>query len=453
MANETRALADYAAGLRYEHISADALRRAKDCLIDSIACMLYAQKASWTRIVIDQIRARGETGRSHFLGTDLGPIRAESAALGNGILTHAWEIDCLRKPGAGVHPGATLVPAAIAAAQERHANGKALLTSIVAGCEVMFRIGNATKHTAEPRGFHSPGLTGTFGAAVSAGFVFGISASAMANALGIAGSMSAGLLEFSAGHGGGMVKRLHMGRAAESGIMAARWADAGFSGPPTVLEGKHGFLNAFCDEKDIPALVRGLGTDFEILNLCLKRYPCHITSHTAVRAVELLRGEHKFAGSDVSGIVVETSKRMAELNSNKSASDQVAVQYTIPFCVAVALDHDTTDPDSWGEEAFGAAETKALRKIIDVIPRQSGDGVDLDWTSTIHITLKDGRQFERHQSDFPGTPTTPLNPDQLGQKFTALTRHLRVDRMADLLERLEKIEDEPDLDWLTGSNQ
>ena len=450
MANETRALAEYAACLRYEDISPEALRRAKDCLIDSIGCMLYARKARWIGIVVEQIRARDERGRCHLLGTGLPPMRAETAALGNGILTHAWELDCLRKPGAGVHPGATVVPAAIAAVQERQADGRALLTAIVAGCEVMFRIGNATLHTAEPRGFHSPGLTGTFGAAVAAGTVFGLSGAAMTNALGIAGSMSAGLLEFSAGHGGGMVKRLHMGRAAESGIMAARWADAGFTGPATVLEGKHGFLNAFCDERNVPALLRGLGTEFEMLNLCLKRYPCHITSHTAVRAVELLRAEHGFSGKDVTGIVVETSKRMAELNSNKSASDQVAVQYTIPFCVAVALDHDTTDPDSWGEEAFRAPEITALRQRIEVVPHAQAAKVDLDWASTLHITLKDGRRLDKHQSDFPGTPNSPLDAAQLGHKFLNLTRDMPGGRAQSLLERLERIDMETTLDWLSG---
>jgi len=129
---------------------------------------------------------------------------------------------------------------ALAVAQERGIGGRDLLAAVVAGSEVMIRIGRATKHNNEGRGFHAPGTTGPFGGAVAVGRLLKFDAATMTNALGIAGSLSCGLLEFARSGTGAMVKRLHLGRAAESGVLAASLAEEGFTGPQSVLEGPFG---------------------------------------------------------------------------------------------------------------------------------------------------------------------------------------------------------------------
>ena len=146
----------------------------------------------------------------------------------------------------------------------------------------MIRIGRATGHTNEARGFHAPGTTGPFGAAVAGGRLLGLDATAMTNALGIAGSLAGGSWNSPRGDGG-IVKRLHLGRASEAGVLAASLAAAGFAGPRTVLEGEFGFLRVFCTEFDKAALTRGLGDEFVTLSTVLKRYPCHATAHAAVK--------------------------------------------------------------------------------------------------------------------------------------------------------------------------
>ena len=143
-------------------------------------------------------------------------MQAPAAALANGALAHAFELDSLTRPGAGAHPGATVLPPALAVAQQGARGGKDLIAAFVAGNEVMIRIGRATGHTNEARGFHAPGTTGPFGAAVACGHLLGLDAAAMTNAIGIAGSLAGGLLEFARGDGG-IVKRLHLGRASEAG--------------------------------------------------------------------------------------------------------------------------------------------------------------------------------------------------------------------------------------------
>src|SRR5215467_11670650 len=186
------------------------------------------------------------------------------------------------------------------------------------------------------RGFHAPGTTGPFGAAVAAGHLLGLNADRMTNALGIAGSLCGGLLEFARGNGG-MVKRLHLGRASEAGVLAASLAAGGFTGPRTVIEGQFGFLRVFCTAWDEAELTRGLGEEFLVSTTVLKRYPCHATAHPAVRAVRDLQAEHGFAAAAVEAITVTGTERVVERHNILEPADLMLAQYSIPFSVALAL--------------------------------------------------------------------------------------------------------------------
>src|SRR5881392_719379 len=198
MAGETIRLAEYAAGLRYEDLPKEVLAAAKDAIIDTIAACICGSALPWSRIIIDYAERTGPGGASRILGRG-SAVQAPSAALANGALAHAFELDSLTRPGAGAHPGATVLPPALAIAQERGADGRALIAAFVAGNEVMIRIGRATGHTNEARGFHAPGTTGPFGATVACGHLLGLDGATMANAIGIAGSLAGGLLEFARG--------------------------------------------------------------------------------------------------------------------------------------------------------------------------------------------------------------------------------------------------------------
>jgi 2-methylcitrate dehydratase PrpD len=310
----------------------------------------------------------------------------------------------------------------------------------------MFRIGHATKHSNEARGFHAPGTTGPFGAAVASGHLMRLDAATLTNALGIAGSCSAGLLEFAAAGNGAMVKRLHMGRAAEGGILAASLAAEGFTGPTSVLEGEYGFLRVFCDDWDMAELTRGLGRDWFTRDIMLKRYACHITAHNPVEATIDLRNEHKFSAADVTSIEIAGNERMAKTNNIPAPPDVMLAQYSIPFSVALSLYRDPVDPDSFDESAVHdrAILDLAARTRMVVTPGQ--DRRDLAATVTIRLT--DGRVLSRRVTSFKGTPERPFDRDGLRDKFLSLTRRLGRDRMAALFDRLQGIESEPGLDWL-----
>jgi 2-methylcitrate dehydratase PrpD len=444
MAGETVRLAEYAAGLRYEDLPGAVVAAAKDAIIDAVAACICGAALPWSRIVIDYAERTGPGGTSRILGRG-SAVQAPSAALANGALAHAFELDSLTRPGAGAHPGATVLPPALAVAQQQGGiSGRALIAAFVAGNEVMIRIGRATGHTNEARGFHAPGTTGPFGAAVACGHLLGLDMAKMTNAIGIAGSLAGGLLEFAKGDGG-TVKRLHLGRASEAGVLAASLADAGFAGPKTVLEGQFGFLRVFCTEFDEAELTKGLGRDFVTLSTVLKRYPVHATAHAAVRAVRDLQAAHGFAGSDVEGITVTGSKRMIERHAIAEPADLMLAQYSIPFCVALALFREARDPESYDESALNDPQIRSLTRRVKLVPEAaSGHGA---MGSTVTVTLGDGRHFERH------VDSGLLEPGELPDKFTRLTRAaLGETGAARLFARLQLLEEETSLDWLGKSS-
>jgi len=440
-------LGEFATGLRFADIPPAVLARTRDCVADTVAATVYGHAARAGQIVTELYRGR-ESGQAAVLGAPASFPKqaAENAALVNGTLAHALELDSLRQPGAGVHPGAVLVTAALAVAQDEDRSGADLLTALVAGCEVMFRVGAATRHSAEGRGFHAPGLTGPFGAAIACGHLIGLDARQMAMALGIAGSLGGGLLEFAASGEGGMVKRLHLGRAASSGVLAARLAQRGFTGPSSVLEGAHGFLHAYCSETDLPALTSGLGRDWETLKICFKAYPCHITAHTPVEAVRRLKAAHGFAADDVAQVEVAGTPKMAALHGNRAPSDPVAAQYSIAFCVAAALARDPEDPATFTQSLADPTIMGLCARVV-----VTGDGGFVSsWATRTTVRLHDGRSFTAEVDVAPGFPAQPFTAEQLRRKFIALTADLGP-AAAPLFDRLQRLEDEPSLQWLTAS--
>jgi 2-methylcitrate dehydratase PrpD len=443
---DTERLAAFAASLRYDDLPPAVVQRAKDCMCDTVAAIVYGAELPWSRMVIAQARRVSAVGRCSILGTGGSQVQPTAAALANGAMTHGFELDSLTKPDSGSHPGATVFTAALAVAQDRGLSGRDLLTAFVAGTESMIRIGHATRHTNEARGFHAPGTVGPFGAAAAAGRLMGFDAARMTNALGIAGSCAGGLLEFAHAGNGAMVKRLHMGRAAEGGVLAASLAADGFTGPTSVLEGEYGFLRVFCTDWDVAELTRGLRTDYFTLDIMLKRYACHITAHNPVEAALELRNAHKFAPSDVAAITVAGNERMARTNNIPAPGDMMMAQYSIPFSVALSLYRDPVDPRSFDETAVRdpAILDLASRTAMTVTPGQDRRNLAV----TVTIRLKDGRERSRPVTSFKGTPERPLARADLQEKFLLLTKRVGGERMMPLFDRLQALEEEKTLDWL-----
>jgi 2-methylcitrate dehydratase PrpD len=436
MDTAARTLARFAATLGLPDVPALDVARATQCVIDTVGVALLGSSFPWARTAREYAGRYGGGGTSRVLGWPQ-RVAAPLAALANGVAAHAFELDSLRKPGAGVHPGAALVPVALALGEELHSSGAEILAAIVAGCEAMFRVGAASKHSSEALGFHAPGLTGPFGAAIVAGRLLHLDVDRLCRALGIAGSLCSGVLAFAKADNGAMVKRLHLGRAAESGILAARFAQDGFEGPDTILEGGGGFLDVYCAEADPVLLTAGLGGRWETRNLCIKRYPCHVTAHTPVDSVRALRERNGLRAEDVAAITVRASAKVASHHSAREAGDVMAMQYSVPFCVAIALLDDVDDPLAFGERALRNPQVHALAAKVTCESGLAG------WASDVRVELRDGRALSCASDDFLGTPSQPLSAAQLAAKFLRCAGKFA--HAQSLLAKLEAIADVRDV--------
>ena len=443
MPTAAEVLGKFAAELAFDDIPPAVVERAKAGIIDTVAVAAFGAQFPWSRMVGEYARRYGSGGPCSLIGLKGERVHAPYAALANGAFAAALEQDASYYPSAGTHSGSALMPPVLALCEETNADGKTAIAAFVAASEVNNRIGSASNNariSPEAMGFHAPGLAGPFGAAVGAGRVLGLNAQQMTHALGIAGSLSAGILAFTKSTQGGMVKRLHLGRAAESGVLAARLASTGYTGPETVLEGKFGYLDAYCRDGDPSMLVAGLHQDWKTLRISMKRYALHGSAQIPVQSLRELMAEHAFSGTDVAKVIVEGSHKLTTHHNIIEPGEIMHAQYSMPFAMALTLFRDPEDPKSINADALVDPVIRAAcRNCVEL--RASPDA-GRSFNTRITVRLKDGREFIRASSTFKGRPDSPLSLEELRRKFVFSAGE---DEKAagQLFERLEQLEEQP----------
>ena len=441
MTTPAQALAEFAVGLRYEDIPAEVIERAKDCVIDTVAACVFGAELPWTQTVIGYAQRNSAPGECSVLGTPI-KVRAPFACLANGAAAHGFELDALCEPSVGIHPSAALAVPGLAVSQGRRKSGKEFITAVIAGYELLYRIGDAARHSIEKVGFHSPGVVGVYGTAAVVSRLFGLTAAQMAHAFGIAGSMSSGLMEFS--RSGGMVKRLHLGRAAEGGFMAAILARDGYTGPAEVFEGKFGLLNVYCREADPARLTQALGTTWHVMKTKIKRYACHSTAQVPVTLALELKAKHGIAGEDVERIAIAANEKTVTQHAINEPRDMTMMQYSVPFSVSLALYMDPTAPRVFSETTLNHPGIRALARNAETVPLATSSGY-LSSACRVTLHLKDGRTVSAEGHDFKGTPTMPLTRAELREKFLKLTAHRDAAKAERLYSQLAEAEKLPDI--------
>jgi 2-methylcitrate dehydratase PrpD len=436
MTTASHTLSQFALGLKYEDIPPDVVERARSCMIDTIGAAFFGARFPWSRMVLDYARTNGASGDAQVIGAGIG-LRPPYAAMVNGVYAHAFELDSMCQPSVGAHPGAALTTPGLAIGQVGHLSGRELITAFVAACEVMYRIGEAAHHSSEELGFHAPGLLGVFGGAVMAGRLLKLDAGRMTHALGMCGSMCGGLLEFSKS-GGGMVKRLHQGRASEAAVTAALLAQAGYEGPPRILEGKFGFLNVFGRDPDLPKLTAGLGEVWRTLRTVLKRYACHSTAHVAVTAALEIKTGQGLQGDQIESIRVAGSEKLVSHHVIHEPADVAMAQYSAPFSIALAFYRDPRDPSVFSEASLNDPKIRALCRKVTLEHYKDGPK-DNKLASRVTVRLKDGRELAQSMEYFPGMPQRPLSSEQLWEKFSVMTAALPGGRARSLFDRLQDL--------------
>lgn len=342
---------------------------------------------------------------------------AWDAALANGTFAHALELDDDHRVGV-LHPGAVVVPAALAAAEASNTSGMTFLHSLLIGYEVVCRLGEVFRGTQFYHGVHPTGLCGVFGAAAAAAVAMDLDGDAFVRALGIAGTQASGLTEWRAD--GTWIKRLNPGRAAQSGVLAARLSQEGFTGPASIFEGPGGFFRAFSygEAIDVGCMTRRLGEEYRALATAIKPYPCCRFEHGAIDlAIEA--SSSGIAVADVAAVVVRLY-RTDVLSYHHRPKNVVDAQFNVPYAVAVALLRGRVGLADFTEEAIRDADVLALCRLVEVVedPDYTARYPD-DYCVELRVRLEDGserRFFSACPSGDPEAAQYRSNPARLREE-------------------------------------
>jgi 2-methylcitrate dehydratase PrpD len=256
--------------------------------------------------------------------------------------------------------------------------------------------------------------------------------------------LASGLRQFSVSETGSMVKRLHFGRAAESGVLAAGLAAEGFDGPHDILEGKAGFLKVFCDHYDIGELTRGLeGNTFLVREIAMKRFATHGSSQIPLQALLDIRASYPFAADEIESIHVAAAREAVEHHDNVSPTDLMQAQYSVPFCTALACVRDARDPRSFDESAL---TDPAIRAVLRRVRYEVGEITDKR-TCEMTVTLRGGAVHRRTLPE-PGIPWRPANRDETYEKYAILMRDCPQSKADELFERIQAMDAQAPVGWL-----
>jgi 2-methylcitrate dehydratase PrpD len=444
-------LAAFTSTLTMDAIPDEVRDAAKLHLLDTLGTGLAAHGLD----VADYARAAvvepGVTGPATAVGVD-GGLPAADAALANGTIFHALDFDDTHS-GAVAHVSVAVVPAALAVAEEQGSSGADLLVALTAGNEVVIRLGMVAGAGFHVRGFHPTAVCGVFGAAAAASRLRGLDATATTNALGIAGSMASGLLEFLSD--GSATKRLHPGWAAHAGIIASRLAAHGATGPATVLEGRFGFYTAYLDRTDVDlaASLDDLGERWETPNIAFKPYPaCHYI-HASLDALRELHEADPIEPEDVESIVALTTEAgvalvLEPLQAKHRPRSEYESKFSLPYSLASLLVRGSVDVSTYTDEAITDAA------VLDVASRVSYEVKEYAtfpkaFPGGVRVTLRDGAVRENELAYQRGGPDNPMTADEVAEKFrTNAGLALSPDSVSRLESAVMSIESEERLDVL-----
>jgi len=347
---------------------------------------------------------------------------AAGAALANGVSSHVLELDDVHR-GATLHAAAPIIPAALAAAEREHADGRAFLAAIALGYEAALRIGEAV-NPSHYRFWHPTGTAATFGSAAAAGSILKLDAKQMTDALGSAGTQAAGLWEFNAD--GSMSKPLHPGKAAFNGLLAADLAREGFTGASRILEGDRGFFRAMSESHDPTRLTDGLGQHWKILENCYKLHACCGHTHTAIDAAIEIREQSGRDAGEIASVEVETYGPGLATVKESNPSTPTKARFSLTYTVAAALaegrcgleqfDASRFSPDGVRDPAIAALLRKIRVEAVDDLTNR----YPASWPVRLRVTFRDGH-VERREADFPrGNPENPVSTAELEAKFISV---------------------------------
>jgi 2-methylcitrate dehydratase PrpD len=414
-------LAEKIAALKPGALPAATRRKCEDLLIDVVGLCVTARNEDYVRSAMN---ACDDDGPCTAIGHSRA-LNAAGAAFVNGTAAHGEDFDDTFE-GGPVHAGAVVVPAVLAACERHNPDGPMALIGIAVGTEVLCRLSLVVPKAVHKAGFHPTAIFGAIGAAAGVGTALGLNAGQIVDALGIAGSMAGGIIEYLAE--GAWTKRLHAGWAAQSGIRAALLAQAGFVGPRTVFEGVHGLFHGFArtTHGDYDALVGDFGERWVTDTLAFKPYPCGTMAQPYIDCARRLAARG-IRPEDIREIVCEVAEgtvhRLWEpLASKQRPRNGYAAKFATPYLLATGFVHGGVGLGAFTESAIRDAQVLALAaKVKFVIDPQNP--YPNSYTGHIRATLNDGSVIEERQPHLRGGAQEPLTRQDVTDKFVLNAVH------------------------------
>jgi 2-methylcitrate dehydratase PrpD len=421
-------LAEFATKSTFDRLPAEVTDSVRQRVLDILGICVAASPLDTSGAAREWVLDQGGRPQAHAVGV-AEPVPATLAAFVNGVLAHSLDYDDTHLPSV-LHPSACVVPAALAAAQYAAADGRATIAAIAVGLETCVRLGMAGYQSDSrnslffEHGQHATSICGAVAAAVSAGLLLGLDADRICDAIGIAASMSSGIIE--ANREGGSVKRMHCGWAAHAGVSAAQLAARGFTGPPTVLEGRFGFFQAWLrGDFDPAAITEGLGVTWAVPGIFFKPYPANHFTHAAIDAAIVLRAGGLQPGnveSAVLGVAAPVVRTIGEpIEVKRAPLTGYMAQFSGPYAVAAGLFGgaglgvglaDFTDElarDPQRRELMARVSVVADDRCTRVFPDQ--------FPAVLRVRTKDGSDLRAEVMTNRGGPQRPLSGDELRTKF------------------------------------
>jgi len=456
----TRKIADFVSHLTYDQIPEDVRERIKLLILDSLGCAIYGANLEWCRILQNTFGDLDASRTTSVWGTAR-KLSSPNAALVNGTQVQGFELDDVHRVGV-MHCGAVTLPALIAVAESHaHLTGREFLAAAVAGYEIGPRVGKCMGQEHIGQGWHSGATLGVFSAAAGAARGLALGSDQVVHALGIAGTQSAGLM---AAQYGAMVKRMHAGRASQSGLYGALLAKAGFTGITDVFEAPYGgFCSTFSrshDRFNLDELSAGLGVEFETMRIALKFYSCVGSNHTTLDAIRDLRQRRPFTLDELDRVVVHGSQVTVDhVGWPYQPQGLTSAQLNLPFCVATLLLEGDVFVDQFDDEAVHDRPRIELSRKVEVVhdPEITALGAKFRHKVQVDIHLRDGSMLSETREAPRGSEHSFAPASDIVEKFRKLTRAVmprsQQDSLIDALLGIEKLADSKELVPLLRANQ
>jgi len=421
------AFAEEVIGFQSDVLSQEDHEQLRRLLLDYAAVTLCGSVQPWGRTLTEWAGDHGAGGKVLLIGSGR-RAGANAAALVNGTSAHGYELDDTHDKSMS-HPGAVVITAALAAGTEMGSTGKELLSAIVMGYEVMTRVGMAANAPGViNRGFHPTATFGVFGAAAAAGKLYGLDPMGVAQAWGIALSMSSGSCQFAYEPKGTMVKRMHGGIPAHNGVIAAQLARLGIAAPAQALEGQFGFFNLIGVDADPSLLKKGAGVPFEIHNISMKPYSCCRMFHSLIDALEQATDGFSIPVEDIEGISVRAPDAAIGGHMMRRPDSVMAAQYSMPYVVGATLAYGPRRYDAYGTGHHGDQKILSIVDQVEAVPdAELNSMLPAKMATGVDITLRGGGTRQATVLDSLGTPVRPMSTMEVKGKAQALLAPLEVD--------------------------